>query len=136
MECGQLGFNPWFGKIPWKRKWQPTPVLLPRKSHGGRSLVGYSPWGCKESDTTERLHFLFFLIIVNESKTFHDRFIVIRIFKLSFPSPKIQSNQTKKTLSQMISLFCSFSGMNKCTYHLTSQNKKYKTGRDFRNHVV
>ena len=38
-------------------KWQPTPVLLPGESHGGRSLVGYSPWGHKESDRTERLHF-------------------------------------------------------------------------------
>ena len=45
----------------WRRKWQPTPVLLPGKSHGLRSLVGYSPWGCKESDTTERLHFTFCL---------------------------------------------------------------------------
>ena len=41
----------------WRRKWQPTPVFLPGESHGGRSLVGYSPWGRKESDTTERLHF-------------------------------------------------------------------------------
>ena len=41
---------------PWKRKWQPTTVLLPEKSHGWLNLVGYSPWGCKESDTTERLH--------------------------------------------------------------------------------
>ena len=39
--------------IIWRRKWQPTPVFLPGKSHGLRSLVGYSPWGCKESDTTE-----------------------------------------------------------------------------------
>ena len=38
-------------------QWQPTLVLLPGKSHGWRSLIGYSPWGCKESDTTERLHF-------------------------------------------------------------------------------
>ena len=43
----RLGFNSWVGKIPWKRKWQPTPVFLPGKSHGQRSLVGYSPWGCK-----------------------------------------------------------------------------------------
>ena len=38
----------------WRRKWHPTPVFLPGKSHGQRSLVGYSPWGHKESDTTER----------------------------------------------------------------------------------
>ena len=42
----------------WRRKWQPTPVPLPGKSHGQRSLVGYSLWGCKESDTTELLHSL------------------------------------------------------------------------------
>ena len=46
-------------KIPWKRKWQPTPVLLPGKSHGQRSLVGYSPWGHKELDKTDWLHFKF-----------------------------------------------------------------------------
>ena len=40
-----------------RRQWQPTPVLLPGKSHGRRSLVGCSPWGCKESDTPERFHF-------------------------------------------------------------------------------
>ena len=45
------------GKIPWRRKWHPTPVFLPGESHGGRSLVGYSPWGHKESDMTERFHF-------------------------------------------------------------------------------
>ena len=43
----------------WKRKWQPTPVLLPGKFHGWRSLVGYNPWGHKESDKTEQLHFHF-----------------------------------------------------------------------------
>ena len=51
---------PWVGKIPWRRKCQPTPVLLPGKSHEWRSLVGYSPWGCKESDMTEQLHFMHF----------------------------------------------------------------------------
>ena len=44
---------------PRRRKWQPTPVFLPGESHGRRSLVGYSPWGRKESDTTEQLHFPF-----------------------------------------------------------------------------
>ena len=57
LECGRPRFDPWVGKIPWRRKWQPTPVLLPEESHGGRSLVGYSPWGRKELGTTERLHF-------------------------------------------------------------------------------
>ena len=53
----RLGFNPWVVQILWRRKWQPTPVHLPGKSHGRSSLVGYSPWGQKESDMTERLHF-------------------------------------------------------------------------------
>ena len=48
-------FDPWFRKIPWRRAWQPTLVFLPRESHGQRSLVGYSPWDCKELDTTEQL---------------------------------------------------------------------------------
>ena len=77
------GFNPWVGKISWRREWQPTPVFLPPhpdpqkkglkgifwrrkwqptpvillgRFHGLRSLVGYSPWGCKDLDTTEQLH--------------------------------------------------------------------------------
>ena len=52
------GFDPWVGKIPWRRKWQPTPVILPRESHGQRSLEGYSPRGCKELDMTEQLTLL------------------------------------------------------------------------------
>ena len=47
------GFNPWVRKTPWSRKWWPTPVSLPRKFHGQRSLVGYSPRGLKELNTTE-----------------------------------------------------------------------------------
>ena len=49
-------FHPWVGKIPWRMKWQPTPVSLPGKSHGQRSLAGYSPWGCKELAMTECTH--------------------------------------------------------------------------------
>ena len=45
-------FDPWVGKIPWRRAWQPTPVFLPRESYGQRSLTGYSPWGHKELGTT------------------------------------------------------------------------------------
>ena len=47
------GFYPWVGKTSWRRAGQPTLVSLPGESHEQKSLVGYSPWGCKESDTTE-----------------------------------------------------------------------------------
>ena len=48
------------------KQWQPTPVFLPEKSHGQRSLVGYSPWSCEESDATEKLHFDFSLSCAGE----------------------------------------------------------------------
>ena len=56
--CKGRGFDPQVGNIPWRRKWLPTPVFLPAESHGQRSLVDYSPWGCKQSYTTDftRLH--------------------------------------------------------------------------------
>ena len=60
LQRGRPGFEPWFRKIPCRRKWQPTPGFLPAESHGQRSLAGYSPWGCKESDMTERLTLFFF----------------------------------------------------------------------------
>ena len=47
------GFDPWVGKIPWRRKQHPTPVFLPGEPHGQRSLAGYSPLSCKESDIAE-----------------------------------------------------------------------------------
>ena len=59
LQRGRPRFNPWVGKIPWKRKWQPTPVLLPGKSHEWRCLIGFSSWGHKESELTEHLHFHF-----------------------------------------------------------------------------
>ena len=52
--------------MAWRRQWQPTPVLLPGKSHGRRSLVGCSPWGREELDTTERLHFHFSCSCIGE----------------------------------------------------------------------
>ena len=52
--------------IYWRRQWHPTPVLLPGKSHGQRSLVGCRPWGREESDMTERLHFHFSLSCIGE----------------------------------------------------------------------
>jgi len=47
---------PGSGRFPWRRKWQPTPVFLPGRYHGQRSLVGCSPWDCKELDMTEHAH--------------------------------------------------------------------------------
>jgi len=55
---------PWVGKIFWRREWQSTPVFSPGEFHGQRSLVGYSPWGCKESDMTERLTLPAFTFII------------------------------------------------------------------------
>ena len=52
-ESRRCGFNTWVRKVLWSRKWQSTPVCLPEKFHGQRSLAGYSPWGHKELDTTE-----------------------------------------------------------------------------------
>ena len=51
----RYGFSPWVGTIPWRRKWQPTPVFLPGETHGRRSLAGYSPWSRKQSDTLSNL---------------------------------------------------------------------------------
>ena len=55
-QCRRCRFSPWIGKILWRRKWQPTPVSLPGKSHGQKRLVGYSPWDRKELDTTAQLN--------------------------------------------------------------------------------
>ena len=61
--AGDLGLIPRVGKIPWRRERLPTPVFWPGEFHGQRSLVGYSPWGCKESDTTEWLSLSTFFMI-------------------------------------------------------------------------
>ena len=55
LQCRRPGFDPWVGKIPWRREWQPTPVFLPGESHEQRSLAGYSPGGHKELNTTYQL---------------------------------------------------------------------------------
>ena len=71
-QCRRHGFDPWVGKILWGRKWQPTPVFLPGKFHGQRSLLGYSPWGGRESDMTEQLstHHAYSLSVVLKAELF------------------------------------------------------------------
>ena len=62
-----------------RRQWQPTPVLLPGKSHGRRSLVGCSPWGCYELGTTERLHFTFHFHALEKEMAIHSSVLAWRI---------------------------------------------------------
>ena len=85
--AGDLGSIPGLGRFPWRRKRKPTPVSLPGESHGQRSLAGYSPWGCKESDMTERLthteymvplcSLVTFPLVLNVCKIFSDMFFSI-----------------------------------------------------------
>ena len=55
LQCRRPWYDSWVAKIPWWSAWQPTPVFLPGEFHAQRSLVGYNPWGLKESDVTEQL---------------------------------------------------------------------------------
>ena len=70
LQCRRLGFDHWVRKISWRRKWHPTPVFLRRESHGQRSLVGYDPWGRKESDMTKVTNTVTFLGITRLRKFF------------------------------------------------------------------
>ena len=65
-DTGNIGFDPWVRMISWRRAWQPTPVFLPGKSHGQRSLVGYSLWGCKESDMTKATSHVYMSIPISQ----------------------------------------------------------------------
>ena len=78
------------GRFPWRGKWQPTPVFFPGESHGQRSLVGYSPWGHKESDTTERLHFHFHTVFRSGCISLHSNNSTNATFRLKL-------NQVGKT---------------------------------------
>ena len=103
---------------PWRRKWQPTPVLLPGKFHGWTSLVGYSPWGRRGSDTTEQLH----LFCFNEQyflKLKHTRFGIwwqfltpdnLSVFNLSlFSSSETRTNDWREYYQVMELVLLGFS---------------------------
>ena len=90
---GRPRFNPWVGKTLWRRKWQPTPVLLPGKSHGRRSVAGYSPWGLKGSDTTERLHFTFATSYSTSDILHHLLCIFKAVIDIALWSPLCQDHQ-------------------------------------------
>ena len=76
-QCRRLqrhAFDPWVGKIPWRREWQPIPVFLPGEFHGQKSLVDYSTWGLKESDRIEQLTLSLLLLLLLS------RFSRVRLF--------------------------------------------------------
>ena len=68
-QCRKPRFDPWVGKIPWRRERLPAPVFLPGEFHGQRSLVSYSLWGLKELDMTEQLNTFTYIIIKKSKKT-------------------------------------------------------------------
>ena len=67
-------FDPWIGKIPWSRKWQPAPGFLPGKFHGQRSLVGYSPWDRRESDVIEHNTLIWMKLLLHHQNMFGSHF--------------------------------------------------------------
>ena len=102
----RCGFDPWVGKIPWRRAWQPTPVLLSRESHRQRSLVGYSPWGRKESDMTEKTQYE---VCNTCSLVFHATFkkvkITLRSPVMKDPGPMLEHNQDLQCEDPLICFF-------------------------------
>ena len=82
LQCRRHRFNPWVGKILWRRKWQLTPVFLPRESHGQRSLVG-----CKELDMTEQLS-------MHSSVQYSGRLLTV-LYSLICPSSLMNTVQTR-----------------------------------------
>ena len=81
------------GKIPWSRKWELTPVFLPRKFHGQRNLAGYSPWDCKESDMTKHVVHILILSKISESMwhVSHSlpQFPILPFFTVTLHWPKV-----------------------------------------------
>ena len=74
----RCGFDPWVGKIPWRKKWQPSPVSLSGKPHGQRNLAGYSPWGLKELNTTEqRTHEVFIITFSRSCQVFSTMVVAV-----------------------------------------------------------
>ena len=81
------GFDPWVGKIPWRRKWQPTPVFLPEESHGQKSLVVYSPWGCKETRLSDWVH------MRREKEARRERVVISLVVQRLRPALPMQGGQ-------------------------------------------
>ena len=116
----------------WRRPWHPTPVLLPGKSHGWRSLVGCSPWGPEESDTTEWLH-LHFHALEKDMAT-HSSVLAWRILGMGEPGglPSMGSHRVRHTWSDLAAAAATFVYMSFFSFlspkhgHITSPHAQYQ----------
>ena len=82
--AGHMGLISGLGRFPWRRAWKPAPVFLPGESHGQRSLVGYSPWSCKELDTPE--HALTFTAVRTRGGPKAEQPEAVRVMRLRWGS--------------------------------------------------
>ena len=108
-QCRRLkrhGFDPWVRKIPWSRKWQPTSAFLPGKLHGLRSLVGYIPWGHKESDMTKHTCLYIFSIrkLLSSSFFFFFNFLATARSMLDLKFPDLGSTLGSCTGSRVLTI--------------------------------
>ena len=90
--CKRRGMDPWVGKIPWSKKWQPIPVFLPGKPHGQRSLAGYSPWGFRVRCDWAHVHSI--LTCFQDSRGETNK--TMRSIILQVPKRKVYRAQWKK----------------------------------------
>ena len=93
-QCRRCGFHPWVGKIPYSRKWHLSPVFLPKKFNGQRSLASYSPWSCKESSTAVHAHSVSLLLFSHSVMSSSLQSHGLQHTRLSCPStsPRVCSN--------------------------------------------
>ena len=100
------GFDPWVGKIPWNRKWQPTPVFLPGEFHGQKSLVGYSPWDCIEFMGSHRVGYNWatntYHEINGKANNYSDFTLVFYLLSIN----KLQERYTENLKESSLKILC------------------------------
>ena len=96
LQCGRPGFDPWVRKIPWRRKWQPTPVFLPGESHGWRSLVGYSPRVTKSQTRLSDFTFSHFVWQTVGSPSHHYKWSSVGYGKLESMTRALEQRKRKR----------------------------------------
>ena len=109
LQCRRLRFDPWVRKIPWRREWLPSPVFLPGEFHGQRSLAGYSQWGCKKADTTERLTLSTSTWKPSIAFSFQDPILLCTLRQITLRSwhlvPSLHGKKMGKQWKQWLTLF-------------------------------